>query len=233
MRFSSRTPVCTRSTANCLSACVDPTPAGGAPWVVLYHGTKVCSSHAAFVVLPPGPSSRARGAPRHSAPSRHRPRRGGGHAWVHRHLGRRAPLPAARAGAQSSGAPRRDGARTRTIRLGSAVAVVPMRPSLFTAEDYALVDAISGGRLDLGVGSGNEFELAGKACAPTTTVIDCCGRASTRSWRGSVVDRAQRGVRHPERAGVSTTAPTGVRRRDEPGTAAADVGRCGHHLLTL
>jgi alkanesulfonate monooxygenase SsuD/methylene tetrahydromethanopterin reductase-like flavin-dependent oxidoreductase (luciferase family) len=44
--------------------------------------------------------------------------------------------------------------RTRRIRLGSAVVVLPFDNPLRTAEDYALVDVLSGGRLELGVGSG-------------------------------------------------------------------------------
>lgn len=44
--------------------------------------------------------------------------------------------------------------RTRRIRLGSAVVVLPFDNPLRTAEDYAMVDMLSGGRLNLGVGSG-------------------------------------------------------------------------------
>jgi alkanesulfonate monooxygenase SsuD/methylene tetrahydromethanopterin reductase-like flavin-dependent oxidoreductase (luciferase family) len=51
--------------------------------------------------------------------------------------------------------------RTRRIRLGSAVVVLPFDNPLRTAEDYAMVDVLSGGRLNLGVGSGylkHEYE---------------------------------------------------------------------------
>ena len=44
--------------------------------------------------------------------------------------------------------------RTRRLRLGSAVVVLPFRNPLQVAEDYAMVDVLSGGRLNLGVGSG-------------------------------------------------------------------------------
>ncbi|MBT9259295.1 MAG: LLM class flavin-dependent oxidoreductase [Clostridiales bacterium] len=44
--------------------------------------------------------------------------------------------------------------RTRKVRLGTAVAVVPIRHPLQLAEDYALVDILSGGRLEVAVGSG-------------------------------------------------------------------------------
>lgn len=46
------------------------------------------------------------------------------------------------------------GARTRTIRLGSLVCVLPFHRPVDVAEEYALVDRLLGGRLNLGVGSG-------------------------------------------------------------------------------
>jgi len=46
-------------------------------------------------------------------------------------------------------------ARTKQIRLGPCIAILPLRHPLHTAEDYAMVDAISGGRLEFGIGSGN------------------------------------------------------------------------------
>ncbi len=51
--------------------------------------------------------------------------------------------------------------RTRRIRLGPAVAVLPFRDPVTIAESYAMVDLLAGGRLVLGVGSGylqHEFE---------------------------------------------------------------------------
>ncbi len=46
-------------------------------------------------------------------------------------------------------------ARTARIRLGPCIAILPLRHPLHTAEDYAMVDALSGGRLEFGIGSGN------------------------------------------------------------------------------
>jgi len=46
-------------------------------------------------------------------------------------------------------------ARTTRIRLGPCIAILPLRHPLVSAEDYAMVDAISGGRLEFGIGSGN------------------------------------------------------------------------------
>ena len=53
------------------------------------------------------------------------------------------------------------GASTRTIRLGALVSVLPFHRPIELAEQYAMVDQLTGGRLNLGVGSGYislEFE---------------------------------------------------------------------------
>jgi len=46
--------------------------------------------------------------------------------------------------------------KTSRIRLGVAVAVLPLHNPLEIAEAYAMADVISGGRLDFGIGKGSE-----------------------------------------------------------------------------
>src|SRR5213596_901953 len=53
------------------------------------------------------------------------------------------------------------GARTTTLRLGTAVIVLPWHNPVLLAEQAATLDLMSGGRLDFGIGKGyrrNEFD---------------------------------------------------------------------------
>jgi alkanesulfonate monooxygenase SsuD/methylene tetrahydromethanopterin reductase-like flavin-dependent oxidoreductase (luciferase family) len=57
--------------------------------------------------------------------------------------------------------------RTRRIRLGTAIATLPFRDVVATAESYAMLDVLSEGRLVLGVGSGYlAHEFAGFGIDP-------------------------------------------------------------------
>jgi probable F420-dependent oxidoreductase len=55
-------------------------------------------------------------------------------------------------------------AHTSTVRLGTAMCLVPQRNPVYTAKEVASLDWLSGGRVDLGVGVGwlrEEFEALG------------------------------------------------------------------------
>jgi alkanesulfonate monooxygenase SsuD/methylene tetrahydromethanopterin reductase-like flavin-dependent oxidoreductase (luciferase family) len=47
--------------------------------------------------------------------------------------------------------------RTKRLRLGTSIIVLPLETPLRVAEDAAVVDTLSNGRLELGVGSGSDF----------------------------------------------------------------------------
>ena len=56
------------------------------------------------------------------------------------------------------------GARTRRLRLGTAVLVLPWHNPVLLAEQAATLDLLSGGRLDFGIGKGYRYnEFAGFA----------------------------------------------------------------------
>ena len=55
-------------------------------------------------------------------------------------------------------------ARTRRVRIGTAILIAPFRPAIQIAEEAAVVDILSRGRLELGLGAGYrvpEFDLFG------------------------------------------------------------------------
>ncbi len=65
-------------------------------------------------------------------------------------------------------------ARTRRIRLGLAIAVLPFQHPIHTAEQSAMLDILSNGRLDFGVGRGyleSEFTGFGLKQADSTTLF--------------------------------------------------------------
>ena len=76
---------------------------------------------------------------------------------------------------------------TRQIRLGPGISLLPLHNPLHVAEDYALVDQLSGGRLDFGIGRGYlPHEFDGHAVDGD----DASGRREeafdiiTRAWSG-------------------------------------------------
>jgi alkanesulfonate monooxygenase SsuD/methylene tetrahydromethanopterin reductase-like flavin-dependent oxidoreductase (luciferase family) len=77
--------------------------------------------------------------------------------------------------------------RTRRIRLGVAVSVLPFRHPLQVAEEYAMVDVLSNGRLNIGVGSGYlPYELRAFNIAPETKRkrFDEALDVMLRAWTG-------------------------------------------------
>ena len=76
-------------------------------------------------------------------------RLGAGSVWVSEHHGFEdgyMPQPLTFAAAVA--------ARTSQVRIGTAIMLGPLRPALDVAEQAALVDILSGGRVDLGLGTG-------------------------------------------------------------------------------
>src|ERR1700722_16279796 len=75
--------------------------------------------------------------------------------------------------------------RTKTLRLGSAVMVLPWHNPVLLAEQAATLDLISGGRLGFGVGKGyRHSEFHGFQIAPDEAQgrFDECAALVTRAW---------------------------------------------------
>jgi alkanesulfonate monooxygenase SsuD/methylene tetrahydromethanopterin reductase-like flavin-dependent oxidoreductase (luciferase family) len=114
-------------------------------------------------------------------------------------------------------------ARTRRARIGTAIAIAPLHPPADIAEQATIVDLLSSGRLDLGLGAGYrvpEFELFGAELARRYTATDDCVRALRRFWAEGVTTPAPAQRRVPIWMGYA--GPQGARR----------AGRLGEGLLT-
>lgn len=75
---------------------------------------------------------------------------------------------------------------TERIRLGTGVLIAPLRPALLLAKTTATLDVLSGGRLDLGIGTGwqrEEFAAAGVPFGGRTARMDDVLRACRVVWR--------------------------------------------------
>src|SRR5437879_2910092 len=77
--------------------------------------------------------------------------------------------------------------RTSRIRLGAAVVVLPFRNPLQVAEEYAMVDILSNGRLNLGTGSGyltHEFDGFGVSPEDKRERFDEALDIVLEAWKG-------------------------------------------------
>ncbi|HEX6659766.1 MAG TPA: LLM class flavin-dependent oxidoreductase [Ilumatobacter sp.] len=76
-------------------------------------------------------------------------------------------------------------ARTRTARIGTAIVIAPLHHPVTLAEQVAIVDIVSGGRVDLGIGAGYrvpEFDLFGADLSKRYGTTDNCARELRRLW---------------------------------------------------
>jgi alkanesulfonate monooxygenase SsuD/methylene tetrahydromethanopterin reductase-like flavin-dependent oxidoreductase (luciferase family) len=76
-------------------------------------------------------------------------------------------------------------ARTRRIRLGTGVSLLPLHHPLRLAAEYALLDVLSGGRLDYGIGRGflqYAYQLLGVDPAESRARYEEAGEVIVRAW---------------------------------------------------
>jgi alkanesulfonate monooxygenase SsuD/methylene tetrahydromethanopterin reductase-like flavin-dependent oxidoreductase (luciferase family) len=104
-------------------------------------------------------------------------------------------------------------ARTSRLRLGTAIMIAPLRPAVQIAEEATVVDILSGGRLDLGVGAGYrlpEYELYGADSKRRYTTTDNRVRELRQLWdKGDVTPPP---VQDPLPIWMGYLGPKGARR---------------------
>lgn len=114
-------------------------------------------------------------------------------------------------------------ARTTRVRLGTAIVVAPLHAEAELAEQAAVVDLLSGGRLDLGIGAGYrppEFDLFGADMSRRYTANDSRARRVRELWASGAVTPKPAQKRLPIWMGY--LGPKGARR----------AGRLGEYLLS-
>jgi len=115
-------------------------------------------------------------------------------------------------------------ARTSRVRVGTAVCLAPLRSAVQIAEEVAVVDLVSGGRVELGLGAGYripEFELFDADIARRYHTTDVRVRELRALWAEGVVTPAPVQARVPIWLGYQ--GPQGARR----------AGRLGEGLLSV
>jgi alkanesulfonate monooxygenase SsuD/methylene tetrahydromethanopterin reductase-like flavin-dependent oxidoreductase (luciferase family) len=121
---------------------------------------------------------------------------------------------------------------TETLRLGPAVAVLPLRNPVLVAEDYALLDLLSGGRLNMGVGPGSqplEFAGLGLDFEPRREAFEKNLAEVRRRWAAAA--SGERGPSSLNIAPLQAPPPIYVATMHEAGAHAA--GLRGDSMLTL
>jgi probable F420-dependent oxidoreductase len=81
--------------------------------------------------------------------------------------------------------------RTARVRLMTGVLIAPLRPPALLAKTAATLDVLSGGRLDLGVGTGwlaKEYEAAGVDFKQRGRLLDDALDACAALWQGGPTD---------------------------------------------
>ena len=82
-------------------------------------------------------------------------------------------------------------ARTSRIRLGTGIITLPLENPVRVAEDTAVLDLISGGRLEVGIGTGgtpSSFTAFGLDSADRSAIYDSHLATVKAAWRGGAFD---------------------------------------------
>jgi alkanesulfonate monooxygenase SsuD/methylene tetrahydromethanopterin reductase-like flavin-dependent oxidoreductase (luciferase family) len=115
-------------------------------------------------------------------------------------------------------------ARTKHARIGTAIMIAPLHHPVSIAEQAAIVDLVSEGRLDLGLGAGYrvpEFAMFDADISHRYTTTDERVRAVRRLWTDGPI--TPRPVQQRVPIWLGYQGPQGARR----------AGRLGEHLLSM
>jgi alkanesulfonate monooxygenase SsuD/methylene tetrahydromethanopterin reductase-like flavin-dependent oxidoreductase (luciferase family) len=83
------------------------------------------------------------------------------------------------------------GARTRSMRIGTNLMILPLHDPIRVAEDAATLSLLTGGRFDLGVGIGyreDEFRAFGRELRFRPSLIEEAVEIIRRAWAGETID---------------------------------------------
>ena len=129
---------------------------------------------------------------------------------------------------------------TSRIRLGVAVAVLPLHNPLDLAESYAMADVISDGRIDFGIGKGSEpveYRKFGASRDEATARFHESAEIIRQAWsdapvnfRGEFYQLRQR--KYSTQAGAAA-APADLGRRDAQRRDFSLGRRNGYDLMTV
>lgn len=130
--------------------------------------------------------------------------------------------------------------RTSRIRIGVAVSVLPLHNPLLVAEDYAMLDVLSNGRLDFGVGRGSvptEYDQLGVSADDSAEIMVEATELITRAWREDEIEHRGRHFSYPR----LSLLPRPVQRPHPPiwvGAVRSSetfewAGRNGFHVMVL
>ncbi|MFN3231122.1 MAG: LLM class flavin-dependent oxidoreductase [Alphaproteobacteria bacterium] len=83
------------------------------------------------------------------------------------------------------------GERTKTMRIGTNLIILPLHNPIRVAEDTATLSLLTGGRFDLGVGIGYreiEFDQFGRSLKNRPSLMEEAVEVIRRAWRGEAIN---------------------------------------------
>lgn len=130
--------------------------------------------------------------------------------------------------------------RTKRMRLGAAVSILPMHNPLRVAEEFAMVDQLSGGRLNFGAGRGmhpTEYAVFGYDWNNAQKRLPEALDIVMRAWSGEEFKWQSEHYRFPK----LRVYPQPLQQPHPPIYVTANrdpesfhmIGKRGHHLMTL